>query len=328
MHSSHNQRALHELVLPLLLFVLCSADAHSQVAIGLKPRAGDVSMHREIVPYVTARAIEQNRHALEYYGQRRGELSAGDCTVDLGAPERHQIIGLEQRGIDEIIGRFGEAAGHVVVYVHGYNVSFEDGCRQAALFQDRVRLEQRLLLFSWPAEAKLMGYLGDTGDVEWSVVPLRNLLVSLLDRYGPNNVDVVGHSLGARAVVAAVNGVGGSPSAGKLGRVVLVAPDLDADVFMRDYGSFSEGASTIVVYVSPQDRALKASRNVRNEQRLGEGGTDLSSLPRLDVVEVVQWRWIWGSQHHYHLHNEAVIVDLRKVLSGPPHLEGSRTIRH
>lgn len=80
------------------------------------------------------------------------------------------------------------------------------------------------------------------------------------------------------------------------------------------------------MYVSRQDRALKASRNVRNEPRLGEGSTDLSGLPRLDVVEVEQWRWIWGSRHDYHLHNDQVIMDLREVLSGPLRTAGFRTI--
>ena len=309
----------------MFLVSLLGASANAQVQIGLTPQEAH-SSSLETVPFVTARAVEQHRKAFDYYGTRRGELSAGDCTVDVDARKHHQIVGLQALDLDEIVDRFLAADGRVAVYVHGYNVSFEEACRQAALLQERLKLGHRLLFFSWPTEAKLMGYLGDMGDIEWSVVPLRNLLLTLVDHCGPRNVDVIGHSLGARAVVDAVTGIGALRGSGTLGRIILVAPDLDADVFLRDYAGFSEGASATAVYVSPQDRALKASRNVRDQPRLGEGGADLSGLPGLDVVEVVQSRWRWGARHLYHLTDDAVGADLREVLSGPPHTSGSRTI--
>jgi hypothetical protein len=299
------------------------------VHIGVAPKAAGSSTNRETVPFVTARGMEQQRKGSGYYGTKRGEVSAGDCTVDLDARKNRQIIGLVQLGLDEILDRYFALGSRVAVYVHGYNTSFEEACRQAALLQERVRLEQRLLLFSWPTEANVMGYLGDIGDVEWSALALRDLLLTLVDRFGSTNVDVIGHSLGARAVVDAVTGVGQIRGKGTLGRVILIAADLDADVFVRDYASFSETPSVVAVYVSPQDRALKASRNVRDQPRLGEGRVDLSSLPGLDVVEVLQSNWIfWGTHHLYHLNNDAVVADLREVLSGPPHKSGSRTIRY
>jgi esterase/lipase superfamily enzyme len=313
-------------VAPLFVAALSCAAASAQAPIGLVPKEVGPSPKVQTVPYVTARAVERNKKDVDYYGARRGALSAGECTVDLNARRSHQVIGLQARDLGEIVNGFLTAEGRVVVYVHGYNVSFEESCRQAARFQYNVGLEQRLLLFSWPAETKLMGYVGDIGDVEWSVLPLKNLLLMLVERYGPKSVDVVGHSLGARAVFDAATAVGAARGAATLGRVILIAPDLDADVFVRDYAAFSDAASAISVYVSPQDRALKASRDVSREPRLGEGGTDLSGLPKLDVIEVIQWRWIWGSHHDYHLRNTDVVNDLREVFSGPPHASGSRTI--
>ena len=317
---------MHRSTLTIFLTML-SAAGNAQVPIGLTPLAAH-SSDRETVAFVTARAVEHDRKAFDYYGAGRGELSAGECAVDLDATKKRQIVGLQALGIDEVVDRFLAAGGRVTVYVHGYNVSFEEACRQAAFLEHRLALEDRLLFFSWPAEAKVMGYLGDMGDVEWSVLPLRKLLLMLVDHYGPGTVDVIGHSLGARAVVEAVTGVGAIRGANTLGRIILIAPDLDADVFVRDYIELREGASVIAVYVSPQDRALKASRNVRDQARLGEGRADLSGLPQLEVIEVTQSRWRWGARHEYHLNNGSVIDDLRGVLSGPPHESGSRIIAH
>jgi esterase/lipase superfamily enzyme len=116
--------------------------------------------------------------------------------------------------------------------------------------------------------------------------------------------------------------------AGVLGRVILVAPDLDVDVFLRQARELSERASVVTVYASAQDRALKASRQMRDEPRVGEGGRVIADLEGIDVVEVDQWRWRWGALHEYHLENESVVEDLREVLSGPPHATGPRIIRH
>jgi esterase/lipase superfamily enzyme len=110
------------------------------------------------------------------------------------------------------------------------------------------------------------------------------------------------------------------------GRLILIAPDLDGDIFVRDFATFGELASAVTVYVSAQDRALRTSRTVRNEPRVGEGGVDLSQLDGIDVVEVSQRRWTFSSGHLYHLEDDNVAVDLREVLSGPPLTSGWRTI--
>jgi esterase/lipase superfamily enzyme len=108
--------------------------------------------------------------------------------------------------------------------------------------------------------------------------------------------------------------------------VVLLAPDIDSDVFIRDFAELRAVASTITVYVSPEDRALKASRNMRDEPRLGESAIGLSELAGVDVVQVTQGFPLRGSGHVYHLHSRAVADDLREVLSGPPHVIGWRMV--
>ena len=148
-----------------------------------------------------------------------------------------------------------------------------------------------------------------------------------MDRFGSQNIDLIGHSLGAKGVVDAVSAFGEvRGGVGLLGRLILIAPDLDGDTFIRDFAEFGELASAVTVYVSAQDRALRASRSVRSEPRLGEGGMDLSELDGIDVVEVLQRRWRWSSGHVYHLQDEIVAEDLREVLSGPPRTSGWRTI--
>ena len=313
--------------LGLILGTLVGWNVDAQVPIGVGPHADDPSANRVTVPFVTVRAIEQNKKALRYYGPERGEASVGDCTVALDARKNRQIIALHQRTFDEVLDHFAGSGGHVAAYIHGYNVSFEQSCRDAALLQKRVGLEGRLLLFSWPSDGKAASYLRDVGDIEWSVLPLRDLLLTLADRFGSQNIDLIGHSLGAKGVVDAVSAFGEvRGGAGKLGRLILIAPDLDSDIFIRDFAKVGELVSAVTVYVSTQDRALRASRQVRSEPRLGEGGMGLSELDGIDVVEVSQRRWTWGSGHLYHLRDEIVAEDLREVLSGPPRTLGWRTI--
>ena len=307
------------------MFVGGAGSAH--VPVGTAPQSDASSVDGETVPFVTVRAIEQQRKGVTYFGPQRGEASAGACTVDLDAREKRQIVGLRLRTLTEILDEFFAPEDRVAVYVHGYNEAFEQSCGDAALLQKRLGLEYRLLLFSWPAQGKLAGYLPDVGDIDWSVEALSDLVLTLADRFGSQNVDLIGHSLGAKAVVDAVGDIA-QGGAGVLGRVMLVAPDLDVDVFLRKARELRERASVVTVYVSAQDRALKASRHMRDEPRVGEGGRVIADLDGIDIVEVDQRRWRWGALHEYHLKNESVADDMREVLSGPPHAAGPRIIRH
>jgi esterase/lipase superfamily enzyme len=313
--------------LGLIFGALVGWQASAQVPIGAAAPVDNAAANRVTVPFVSVRAIEQAKNTLRYYTEARGEASAGECAVDLDARKRTQVIGLQQRTLDEVLDRLAEADGSAVVYVHGYNVTFEEACRDAALLQKRVGLEGRLLLFTWPANSKVSNYLRDLGDLEWTVLPLQNLLLDLVNRFGSQHVDVIGHSMGAKAVLDAASALGEArDSVDTLGRLILIAPDVDSDIFRRDFANFGDLASAVTVYVSAEDRALKASRRISGEPRLGEGGLELTGLAGIDVVDVVQRRWTWKTGHTYHLNNDAVAHDLRETLSGAPRTVGSRMI--
>jgi esterase/lipase superfamily enzyme len=311
----------------LVVGILAAWNAHAQVPIGTVPLSNGPTSDLVVVPFVTVRAVEQDRKERRYFGSERGAASAGECMVSLDARKKRQTLAVRQRAFDETLNHFAETGGHVTVYVHGYNVSFEQSCREAAALQERVGLQDKLLLFSWPSNGKFASYLSDVGDIEWSVPLLQDLILTIVDRFGAQNIDVIGHSLGAKAVVDAMRlleDVRGE--IGVLGRMILIAPDLDGDIFLRNFTDLSEAVSVTTVYVSPQDRALKASRKVRSEPRLGEGSVDLSQIDGIDVVEVSQRRWRFSSRHLYHLEDDKVAEDLGAVLSGPPRPTGSRTI--
>ena len=59
--------------------------------------------------------------------------------------------------------------GNVVIYIHGYKIDFEKSCRRSAVFQRALGLQDRLLLFSWPADGNMLKYTWDEADLIWSV---------------------------------------------------------------------------------------------------------------------------------------------------------------
>jgi esterase/lipase superfamily enzyme len=313
--------------LGLIFSALVGWHASAQVPIGVAGPVEHSGAARVTIPFVTVRAIEQNKKGIRYYSQGRGDVSAGDCVVEPEARKSQQVIGARQRTLDEVLDALAKSDENIALYVHGYNTTFEQACHEAALLQDVTRLEGRLLLFTWPADGKVSNYLKDISDLEWSVLPLRNLLLTLTDRFGAERVDAIGHSLGARAVIDAVSSLSGAGGGSDpLGRLILIAPDVDSDIFRRDFSHVGELASAVTVYVSTEDRALKASRRVSGEPRLGQGDLDLSGLEGVDVVDVVQRRWTLKAGHTYHLQNQAVADDLREVLFGAPRTSGARLI--
>lgn len=297
----------------LLLLVGCA----NPVPVGPAPDAGTPPEFDAVatVPFVTNRQLETREDGGRYYGGRRGELSAGVCTVGLRGEEGELLAAVPEERGRVLAGLERRPGEDVVLYVHGYNEDFARSCRHAAMMQARMGLAGRLLIFSWPADRKFVTYGRDAGDLAWSLPDLQAVLGDLSAVHGAENVTVMGHSLGARGTVTMLARLGDErPWDGSLGRLVLLAADIDREDFLDDVTALRRQVGEIVVYTSGHDRALWLSTIVNGSGRLGIADDDELGDGGLEVVDVTA-TGAWGlTGHLYHLRNPAVIEDLGRLL--------------
>jgi pimeloyl-ACP methyl ester carboxylesterase len=86
------------------------------------------------------------------------------------------------------------------VFVHGYNVSFEDAARRTAQLAHDLPFSGAPILYSWPSRATALSYKRDENSIEWSTPHLRLFLLDVAARTGAQVVHLIAHSMGNRAV--------------------------------------------------------------------------------------------------------------------------------
>lgn len=309
----------------LLLFTLISAYPMQSKA---QPEMKTVE-----IPYYTLRNRTGADDPGQFYGGARSDLKAGLCQVgelDLGvlapladaAPSflREELLRVRKvqemdpaavlQGLEQTAGPRGPA-----LYVHGYYISFEKGCRRAALFQQNVDFAGRFLWFSWPSDGAAAYYTHDEADLYWSLPDLAETIVQLDDRFGSGTVDVIGHSLGARGVVLALAEVANRHPDVRLGHIVLLAPDVDFAIFERILPRIAPIATSITVYATTGDRPLALSAQLHGYPRLGEAGNDVSGLSGIEVIDLSDLPSDSPTGHLYHIYSPAVGADLRQLVN-------------
>lgn len=86
-------------------------------------------------------------------------------------------------------------------------------------------------------------------------------------------VTVMAHSMGTWLAVEALRqmAIRNGRVDPKISNVILAAPDLDVDVFSRQFASFGKAPPKFTLFVSQDDRALSLSRRISgNVDRLGQ----------------------------------------------------------
>lgn len=194
-------------------------------------------------------------------------------------PQKH-FAATSRRGLDEsaflaelaahISGRIGSNRD-VLLYVHGFNTSYDDARFRLAQVVDDGRFGGVPILFTWPAAGSLLDY----GAAKESATASRDVLAKLIRQLAETpaigRVHILAHSMGAWLTMEALreNAIAGSPDLnGKLGDVMLAAPDIDLNVFRQQLARI--GSSHVFVLVSSNDRALSISRTLAGDRpRLG-----------------------------------------------------------
>jgi len=257
--------------------------------------------------FVTNRRLQTTDSDGDYYGDDLGELTAGECKVGFEENDRRgDVLRVDPAPIGSVLPANGTQP--FVIYIHGYGESFARSCRRAALLQHRLRLQGRLLLFSWPSSTYLT-YAQDADDLEMSLGHLNELLSAVADSVGQQRMILLAHSMGSRGVVDALKLRDDDP--GKFSRIVFIAPDIRRDVFLENVCMLQERASDITVYMSDNDRVLWLSAAVNTSGRLGLAKEFSIDIEHINVVDITPTGTNDISGHMYHMFNPAVIEDLQ-----------------
>jgi esterase/lipase superfamily enzyme len=261
---------------------------------------------------------------------RMGELEAPTIwRLELrGDPAKHVLV-LEAKRIDEA-AFFKQVADRVsmsakkeaFVFVHGFNVAFDDAVRRTAQMAYDLAFEGPAITFSWPSQGSLapLDYTKDQRNADLSAQALQDFLARLKGTSSQLTVHLVAHSMGNRVIARALERLGADvrPS-GKplLQEVAMMAPDIDAELFRQAAGKIAASAQHVTLYASSADLALKAAQKVAGYPRAGEGGSGIVVVPGVDTIDAssVETSWL-GLSHAYYADNSTILSDLFGLIRG------------
>ncbi len=202
----------------------------------------------------------------------------------------------------------------ILVFVHGYNSSFEDAAVRLAQLVADMGYDGTAVLFSWPSAGALSGYVRDQQTARNAGWHLLRLLRDQLPRTNPDRIHVIAHSMGSEVLSKALSLIDPRDSLPRLAQVVFAAPDVDARIFGREIlPVLRQRAQGVTLYASSEDEALRASRVLNGVWRLGLGGDSLSVFDGMTTVDATRVRGdLLG---HTLFGNAALLSDLFAVLT-------------
>lgn len=177
----------------------------------------------------------------------------------------------------------------LLVFVHGYNVSFEDAAVRAAQVAVDLNFDGTVVLFSWPSAASVTAYVRDQQSARNAGFQLLRLLRNHAVAAHPDRIHLLAHSMGAEVFGKAMTLAAPGDSTPRLAEVVLAAPDVDRRVFRREIlPRLSPHAGRVTLYASSDDDALRASRLVNGAGRLGLSGDSLVVIGGMDTIDATR----------------------------------------
>lgn len=326
------------------------------------------------VLYVTNRAVSGAGRRVEDYSNsvtRRGvslgtSIVAIPCDHRIGVLESASIFRFQFRNdprkhitvmsvapqksdpfFKELSSRVARSRGReVLVFIHGFNVSFEDSLRRTAQLAYDLKFDGVPIAFSWPSrsigiskqqfglaaisppvaavaliEATRTEYAAAGENADETVFSLREFLNEVRKRSGATTIHLIAHSMGARVLAKALSEIGEprlSPREALFREIILAAPDISVELFKSLAEGFRLKAHRITLYASSKDRALAISKAINDHPRAGETGANIVVIPGVDTIDVSAVDTELAG-HFYYGDNRSVVSDIFQLLrSGSP----------
>ncbi|HEY6257557.1 MAG TPA: alpha/beta fold hydrolase [Xanthobacteraceae bacterium] len=297
---------------------------------GVRFDASEISTDPVVLVATNRKPVEGARAKPWFGPERASVLSVARAKLTPPGDSRFSLaaVGLEdwQLAAIEPVPQVGDLparpAGQrdMLLYVHGFNQTFETAVLDAARLSDGIRFRGETMAFAWPSRAKLLDYGYDRDSAMWSRDSLEKVLDGLIASPTVGRIHVVAHSIGTMLAMEALRQLyarQGDPVAERMGAVIFAAPDIDMDVFASSVEHVGPMAQKITVLTATNDRALALSRWMAGGMTR-VGAAQKAQLEKLGLHVIDASHEGWGViNHDLFLSNERIRQVIRHAVDSP-----------
>ncbi|KIR17154.1 hypothetical protein PFLU4_20520 [Pseudomonas fluorescens] len=287
--------------------------------------------------YGTNRRATGSKLPYQAYGTHEGELSYGVADVSIPRDHRLGVLESPKSGMrafenknkhimlmglqpverellltliaQDVENSDGKSA---MVFIHGYTVSFEDAARRTAQLSYDLGFKGVPIFYSWPSRENKWKYKQDGEVIKRSTPKFAAFLEDIFKRTGVENVYLIAHSMGNRAMVEAMSTlIQDDQIRPKIRQLILTAPDVKASEFEENYAPALVGAGApVTIYASSRDIALMASREVNEgDRRLGDTKDEVSVMKGIETIDASAVKTDFMG-HSYFAESGSVVSDI------------------
>jgi len=198
------------------------------------------------------------------------------------------------QSVAESLAACPEEERDAVVFVHGFNVDFQEAAMRAAQLGFDLQVKGAMAFFSWASRGEVKMYAADEASVELDEDVIADYMSAFALKTGARRVHVIAHSRGNRAVLRAVDRIAREAerrTGVRFGQFILAAPDVDARKFQQLCAVYRAVSERTTLYVSSRDLAVEASRWLHDYPRAGllppvmvANGIDTVNVVNADVT--------------------------------------------
>lgn len=277
------------------------------------------------------------------FGEKRAKLKYGFCNVSIPRdhkmgelespsivrlefkedPEKHVVVLnkstlVNKSFIDSINwGLKSTMDDNVFVFVHGYNVSFNEAARRTAQMSYDLGFKGIPIFYSWPSQGETAQYTIDRQNIEWSTNNIRNFISDITNRVQCTNIYLIAHSMGNLGLTKAIASLPSDTNNtyNKIKEIILTAPDIDAEIFKRDIApKITERFDNVTLYASSEDLALKASKVVNGHPRAGDSGQGLLVVESIETIDATGMDTGF-LKHSYFAETHSMLADIYELIN-------------
>ena len=192
------------------------------------------------------------------------------------------------QAIKSRLGQLKSTSRDCFIFVHGFNVLFENAARRTAQIAYDLNASGEFegipVFYSWPSAGSPIMYSWDRAEIRNSKRYIKKFLQDVARNIDADKIHIVAHSMGADLVSQAITEIDSDEKL--FHQIVLAAPDIDGDVFRQEIApSLTRKSVRTTMYCSRNDFALQISYQFNNARRVGDTSDGVFVVKDVDTID-------------------------------------------